>query len=87
MGGNHGSTILSTHQVQLPNTVMLCNGQSRQSSIKCTPCLCQETLLHKEFQICDPYPWHLVHADKSSLECVVQSVKSIVQYRYTAHGI
>ena len=70
-----------TYQVQGPDSVVLCDWQRAQASVKDMPCMRQLLLRDQQFKVFNPDSRHLVHGHQSPLVCVVQPFYSWVIQR------
>ena len=50
---------LCKFDIEWPYPVMLCDRQSSKGPVKCPPCSGHLGLVHQEFTVVKPYPWHL----------------------------
>ena len=65
-----------SHQVQLPDAVVLGDGQGADGAIKASAGAGDQPLIHQQCQVFQPDARHLVHRDQSSLVGVIQSLQS-----------
>ena len=70
-----------THQVKLPDSVVLCDGEGLEGTIECSPSESQQELGQQPLQVVQPYAWHLVHVDQSPLVRVVQRFDLVIVKR------